>query len=565
MTHVPLDMLSDDEIERLYDAGLVPDEEIDRIALSRISPRDLAIIDGIGYGLAKLLNTPINQLAAEAAAYRQYGPGAHNKDTRRVARSNLHEPQGTAPPWAYSAAEENEHMSAYPYVGADGQSYPEIASRAVRGVQQQNPSPVYGYLRTGTDQKIYLYQTLGDAQGWFATLTHGQQPHDYAAVFVATDLSRPVHGLESFGHTLVSGDTAVGNLLPFLLGLPAGALGGYFYRGWRDEHPGKWIPGISGDPSVGGPWLDVAEPPPTMIGGPWLDIAGQDPGGYNVGGPWLDIEESLVERQGQEPYVEPYTIGGPWLDIVGAQAQADDRGRPRGWPQTKALIQSAISEVSQAASRAPAEAYVWSLDPPGPSPLPHITLEGTTVLMPFASHDQALDYMRERIRTPHVALALFDRRSTHWPNPVNWTKNNDPTYEPVIAQQIARSAPTRAAGDYVGAYPWQTTIGSALDDVRTRAQVIANKRAGSVVGVIHTLKDGLWHALAFRNADDADDWLGTATQDPASYTYAAYYDKDDYSWPHPVNEKIGGGRVPSRAGAPIRRGRATTSGNWWAA
>jgi len=548
MTHVPLDMLSDDEIERLYNAGLVPNEEIERIALSRISPRDLAIIDGIGYGLAKLLNTPLDQLAAEAAAYRQHGPGTHNKVTQAAARGNLH-----------LASKENETMSAHPYVGADGQSYPEVASHAVRDVQQHHPSPVYGYLRTGIDQKIYLYQTLGDAQGWFSTLTHGQQPHDYAAVFVATDLTRPVTGLESFGHTFVSGDASVGNWLPLLLGLPIGALGGYFYRGWQEKHPGKWIPGISGDPSVGGPWLDVAEPPPAMIGGPWLDIAGQDP---SIGGPWLDIEPYTIGG----PWLdveEPYTIGGPWLDVVGAQA--DDRGRPHGWPQTKALIQSAIREVTQQAGSYPAEAYVWSLDPPGPSPSPHIVLEGTTVLMPFASHDQALDYMRSRIQTPHVALALFDRRSTHWPNPVNWTKSNDPAHESVIAQQIARSGSPSTAGDHVGAYPWQTTIGSALDDVRARAQVIANKRAGSVVGVIHTLKDGLWHALAFRNADDADDWLGTATQDPASYTYAAYYDKDDYSWPHPVNEKIGGGRIPSRPRSPVARRPATASGNWWAA
>jgi hypothetical protein len=65
--------------------------------------------------------------------------------------------------------------------------------------------------------------------------------------------------------------------------------------------------------------------------------------------------------------------------------------------------------------------------------------------------------------------------------------------------------------------------------------------------VIHTAKDGLWHTLAFRTSDDADDWLGTATHDLSAFTYAAYYDKDDYSWPHPVNEKIGGGRVASRA------------------
>jgi hypothetical protein len=858
---VSLDMLPDDELERLYNAGLVPDEEIERIALARISPRDLAIIDGIAYGIAKLLNTPINQLAAEASSYRATrelppvydptfmppprgghvrvpGPGASifNKVTQDVARGNLREPYGMTPPWSFPAAEEHEHMSANPYVGADGQSYPEVASHAVRNLQQQSPSPVYGYLRTGSQQKIYLYPSLDVARGWFAALAQAQaQPYDYAAVFVATDLSRPVPGLESFGHTFVSGayvgaaseadlirhatdtqffamyperhgrkidpsnpadralipiwndlhqqtaaraqslalagDTQVGQFLPFLLGLPLGGLAGYFLRRWQEQHPGHTIPGIppgklpapiipplppktSGDwlggpwhdieqSYVGGPWLDIdpmfhayvgqaaaehiaraahpvnfmdrpdwgrhrayaqslansilendqifdqvarqilqlvggdahllsqpnwpqtrmrirggirrvidtdqlidqiarpiikylmesrpgsAAPPPSAVqgdyvGGPWLDIdiVGQDVSSeeieslarelsntfgvpfertqaelmeiardmnVSVGGPWLDIEPMVggpwydIEPMVGGPWYdiesaaiggpwldieEPaYTIGGPWLDVVGAN---DDRARMRAWPQTKALIQSAINEVSASANQAPAEAYVWSLDPPNPHlegayaasdpyrrPLPP---QGMTNVVPFSSPAQALDYMRERIQTPHVALALFDRRSSHWPNPTNWTKSNAPEHEPIIAQQIARSASPRTAGDYGDASFRRTSVGAALDDVRARAQTIANKRAGSVVGVIHTTKDGLWHALAFRNADDADDWLGTATQDPAAYTYAAYYDKQDFSWPHPVNEKIGGERTVAQPGQPIRRAPATASG-----
>ena len=38
------------------------------------------------------------------------------------------------------------------YVGADGQSYPEIAAQAVRSVAAQHRSPYYGYLRTGVNQ-----------------------------------------------------------------------------------------------------------------------------------------------------------------------------------------------------------------------------------------------------------------------------------------------------------------------------------------------------------------------------------------------------------------------------
>ena len=136
-----------------------------------------------------------------------------------------------------------------------------------------------------------------------------------------------------------------------------------------------------------------------------------------------------------------------------------------------------------------------------------------------------------------------------------WHKDDDPSYAGLIAQQIAKWATraTRTAGDY------GTSIGTAIGDVRDRAQSLATRRAGDVVGVIHTSRDGLWHTLAFRSTDDADDWLGTATQDPAGYTYAAYYDKQDYSWPHPVNEKLGGAAAQARPGSTIRREIATTS------
>jgi hypothetical protein len=279
-------------------------------------------------------------------------------------------------------------------------------------------------------------------------------------------------------------------------------------------------------PAVGGPWLDIADPA-YAIGGPWLDIADPDPS-------W------------------GYTVGGPWLDCVGAQV--DDRRR--SWPQARALIQSAINEVHDMAHWQPSGAYVWSLDPPSVSPSPRISLEGVTSIESFATPAEALEYMRQRIQTPHVALALFDRRSPHWPHPTNWTKSDDPAYERVIAQQIEKGSTTRTAGSYVGADHWRMAIGAALDDVRARASSIAGKRVGSVIGVIHTAQDGLWHALAFHDGDAADDWLGLATQDPAAYTYAAVYDKEDFQWPRPVNEKIGGPR-----GA---RGR-TAAGTRWVA
>jgi hypothetical protein len=437
------------------------------------------------------------------------------------------------------------------YIGADG-SYPEVAARAVTNAAQQAASPLYGYVRLGAQQKVYLFGAIGDAQQWLGSIVNGQSPYDYVAIFAAPNLSHPLPGMESFGRAAISG-TYVGSLLPFLLGLPLGGLAGYFLRRWQEENPGHTLPGVSpgvlkapsipptaaktsGDYNVGGPWLDIEAP---YVGGPWLDMVGPQ-----VGGPWLDM-------------VGPQ-VGGPWLDMVGPQVGASmypshdrpyhgesEADRKRKWPQTRALIEAAKREAVDYNAAYPAAALVWSLDPSGPSSVPGVQLTGgTTMTMPFSSYAEALDYMRSRVQTPHVALALFDTTSPHWPNPMSWTKSDDPVYAQIIAE---RTGTVRTAGDY-----GSTAIGSALDDVRKKAEDLAARRAGNVIGVIHTAKDDLWHVLAFHSADDADDWLNTATQDPASYTYAAYFDKHGDSWPHAYIEKISGMRAAPGTEVPRR-------------
>ena len=493
-------------------------------------------------------------------------------------------------------------MSAYAgnYVGDDGQSYPEIAAAAVRGVHAQHRSPFYGYIRSGINQKIYLFPRLDDAGAWFSQHVQQQPDHDYAAVFSAVNLRAPVSGMEHFMRATVGCvppvgcDPQVGNWLPFFLGLPLGGLGGYFLRRWQEPAgareqvpslreaalalglppPVASQPGLktSGDPYVGGPWLDLVgqdygysdgygdhpvdefddgaydsygDP---SVGGPWLDMVGPQ-----VGGPWLD----MVGPQVGGPWLDMVgpQVGGPWLDIVGAQT-GDAR---RLWPQTKALIQSAISDVTSYAASYPAEAFVWTLDAPSSAPYAGrssgsvVMLEGTTNIVPFSSQVEALKYLREVAQTQPVALAMFERSSQHWPNPVAWRKSDEPEHEEVIAQHVASKSFTQSSGDYIGA---DTVIGTAIDDVRRRAQALAERRAGTVIGVIHTSKDGLWHTIAFRSADDADDWLNTATQDQNAYTYAAYFDKDGDSWPSAYIEKIGGIREPRRP---------ETVGAWWAA
>ena len=463
------------------------------------------------------------------------------------------------------------------YVGADGQSYPEVAARAVQSVHAQHQSPFYGYIRSGISQKIYLFPTLEDTRAWFGQHVQLQPDHDYAAAFAATDLRVPIAGMEHFMRANVSG-AHVGSWLPFLLGLPLGGLGGYFLRRWQEQHPGQALPFVppgklpapkippsalapegpapktSGDYDEGYGYA-VGCPP---VGGPWLDFVGQDYG-YAigcpppVGGPWLDF---VGQDYGQDDYYAGDDVDGY---SVGAQ---DDAARRREWPQTKALIQSAIDDVTREAANHPAEAYVWVLDAPASSPYAGrapgsvVMLEGTTNVVPFSSQGEALNYLREVAQTRPVALAMFERSSQHWPNPVAWRKSSEPEHAAVIAQRVANQTPPQASGAYVGA---DTGVDSAVNEVRSRARQLAERRAGTVIGVIHTSKDGLWHVLAFRSANDADDWLNTATQDQNAYTYAAYFDKEGESWPAPYIEKIGGFRAPK---AQQRFRRAGTVGEW---
>jgi hypothetical protein len=176
--------------------------------------------------------------------------------------------------------------------------------------------------------------------------------------------------------------------------------------------------------------------------------------------------------------------------------------------------------------------------------------------VPFSTQREALDYLREQAQTRPVALAMFERSSRHWPNPTAWRKSDQPEHDQVIAQHIANQSSTQTLGAYVGA---ATGVDTAVNEVRRRAQQLAERRVGNVIGVIHTSQDNLWHVIAFRSGDDADDWLNTATQNQNAYTYAAYFDKEGESWPQPYVEKIGGFR---QAQSPQQVRGSRTVGEW---
>lgn len=67
------EQLSDDQLdrlgleaERLYDAGLLSNDQLLRLSRALLSDEDFALIDAIAYGIARLINTPLGQLAEEA-------------------------------------------------------------------------------------------------------------------------------------------------------------------------------------------------------------------------------------------------------------------------------------------------------------------------------------------------------------------------------------------------------------------------------------------------------------------------------------------------------------------
>jgi hypothetical protein len=468
------------------------------------------------------------------------------------------------------------------YVGADGHSYPEVASRALKNIAKKRVSPYYGYLRSGLNQRALLFGTLPDAQGWFNSHMQQQPDHDYAAVFALSNLDAPIPGMEHFNRTPMVGNEQVGNWWPFFLGLPVGGAAGYFLRRWQEPAatrpqvtplrdivrpllPGGGAPAPGGTPpKVGYPWLDFVGHDYSVGDDPWVDFVGEDPWVDFVGeDPWVDFvggNPSVGDAQwfdivGNAPWMDivgnemvgsgdGYSVGGPWVEFapwVGAQAE-DAAAKRQASAQARSLIQSAIHDIAEyTPSMPPANYYVWWLAAPSPSSpgRRNVAFTPSPQILSFTTLDEAKDYVRALGQQSEVlARAVFDKTSRHWPNPVTWSKSDNPDHLSVIAEYVASKSATNTAGEYVG--EWDTAVGSALDDVRARARMLAQKRRGTAIGVIHTTKDNLWHALSFDSPDDADDWLNTATQDQNAYTYAAYFDKRGGSWPAPYIEKLGG-------------------------
>lgn len=467
---------------------------------------DAEVLDAFAFGLAKLFHTPLGQLRAEAAHHRALYGGPPL-------------PQGDMTMNAYAGHDYGEYAG-HDYVGQDNfdphvvAQYRHAAVAAVARAAQQFSSPIYGYFRTGIHEHVPLFTSIDEVHAY----QDAHPGYDYAAIFVAPNLTTPVD--ENLGASVpVSGDASVGHwLLPLLMGLPVGALGGYYYRKWQESHPGKWLPWVSGA------WVGAQ---------PWVNLLGQGDriSQPSVGAPWVDLVGASAYSPGSVIEQASRRVLGPGPRMPGAEVASRRRGH--------ALIDSAIQEVL--GNDSGAAAYVWYLDP-----------TGGTQTIPFPSYPDALDYNRGMIAQDNlVAVGVFDRSSPHWPNPVGWHTSGIPDYEGVIAAQIARHGHPAVAGQWVDIVGQASAaeITAAIDTLRTQARETAKEKTGRVVGVAlrgeNRFDPRAWEVKTFRSPELAEDWYERVTGDPRAFLYAAYYDMTGPLAPVQLAEGVGGALAAS--------------------
>lgn len=111
---------------------------------------------------------------------------------------------------------------------------------------------------------------------------------------------------------------------------------------------------------------------------------------------------------------------------------------------------------------------------------------------------------------------------------------------------------------------WYDIIGagSPIDAVRDRAKALASAKRGNAAGVIHSTRDGHWHARGFASLDAAIDWLQRSTHDRTAFTYAAAFEKGADGTAYFQAEEFADVPRETAPTAPIRRDVAMTSG-WY--
>lgn len=461
----------------------------------------------------------------------------------------------------------------------------EVAKKAMRNAHRQRggkfagetgfvmPSgQTLGYVRTGNDQQVYFFPNLRDAMAWFqknaspsadyVTLVDRGQletagPRGAIAFLIERFGSNPVSSVAS-----VSGDEYVVPRVPVL------DEDGNLTRlqaAWNASQP---VPAYFVESSHGDMWL--FEDPAGDI---YFDPSAMSPyAPRGMAGKRYRSKDALVKP----PIFGDRTQPGVPMAPSDPSTPPPVVGAQRPWQQSKALIQSAIQDVMdhQPGARLDpnlhvvggtrtkqANLYVWSLEAPPENMRGNITFDPMTFLVPFDTMDQALAHLREASQARPLAIALFDRSSSHWPNPIRWSTGTDPGVDGMIAQYLG----SRGGAPVVGTGgPRVEIIGAAneaLAALRKQASDAAQQGEARVIGLVKWA-NGNWDVQTFKSSDDADDWLGQTTNQPELYVYAAYFDKSDATFPNPMNESVGHAVRMSRPRKPqaheaIPRGVAT--------
>jgi hypothetical protein len=97
-----------------------------------------------------------------------------------------------------------------------------------------------------------------------------------------------------------------------------------------------------------------------------------------------------------------------------------------------------------------------------------------------------------------------------------------------VAQQVAQGTANDAA-----------IVSGAVPDWRAVAKRTAERAHGDVIGFCKPVGNDI-QVKHFDSSDDADDWFGRWLQMPDAYEYVAYFDRNDLTFPGPLNERFGG-------------------------
>lgn len=87
----------------------------------------------------------------------------------------------------------------------------------------------------------------------------------------------------------------------------------------------------------------------------------------------------------------------------------------------------------------------------------------------------------------------------------------------------------------------QAAVSGIVSDLRHAAAhaVRTSPAQGPVIGYVRPHAGNPPQVRSFASVDDADDWFGQWLGLPDAFAYVAYYDRNDPSWPHPLNEQFG--------------------------